>query len=69
MEADPRGTLLCATTTHATGIAPASAQKRYAATTTQVVDGDTVDAQLTGGPRVGVRLIGIDAPEAVDRSR
>lgn len=58
--------LLCVAITHATGAAPAAAQERYAATVTQVVDGDTVDAQLTGGPRVSVRLIGIDAPEAGD---
>jgi endonuclease YncB( thermonuclease family) len=43
---------------------PAWAQERHAATVSEVVDGDTVDAQLTGGPMVRVRLIGIDTPEA-----
>jgi endonuclease YncB( thermonuclease family) len=48
-------------------VAPAAgAQERYAATVSEVVDGDTVDAQLTGGPMLRVRLIGIDAPEAGD---
>lgn len=33
------------------------------ATTTRVVDGDTVEARLADGRAVTVRLIGIDAPE------
>jgi endonuclease YncB( thermonuclease family) len=44
----------------------ASAQERYPATVTDVVDGDTVDAQLSGGPVLRVRLIGIDTPEVGD---
>ena len=36
---------------------------------THVVDGDTVDAQLTDGRVVRVRLIGIDAPETGDCAR
>ena len=43
--------------------APARAQERVAATVTSVVDGDTVRAQLAGGPSLEVQLIGIDTPE------
>jgi endonuclease YncB( thermonuclease family) len=43
--------------------APARAQERLAATVTSVVDGDTVRAQLAGGPSLEVQLIGIDTPE------
>jgi hypothetical protein len=45
------------------GVAPARAQERYAATVTSVVDGDTLNAQVAGGPALEVQLIGIDAPE------
>jgi endonuclease YncB( thermonuclease family) len=45
---------------------PAAAQERHSATVSRVVDGDTVDAQLSGGPELRVRLIGIDTPEAGD---
>jgi micrococcal nuclease len=44
-------------------VAPAAAQDRFPATVTSVVDGDTVDAQVAGGPALRVRLIGIDTPE------
>jgi endonuclease YncB( thermonuclease family) len=47
-------------------VAPAQAQERFPATVTSVVDGDTVDAQVAGGPALEVQLIGIDAPEPVD---
>jgi hypothetical protein len=43
--------------------APARAQERLAATVTSAVDGDTVRAQLPGGPSLEVQLIGIDTPE------
>lgn len=43
--------------------APARAQGRLAATVTSVVEGDTVRAQLAGGPSLEVQLIGIDTPE------
>jgi endonuclease YncB( thermonuclease family) len=42
---------------------PAAAQAPLAATVSHVVDGDTVDAQLSDGRVLRVRLIGIDAPE------
>ena len=46
------------------GIAPtATAQERLPAVVTEVVDGDTVGAQLSDGRTLGVRLIGIDTPE------
>ena len=44
-------------------VAPARAQERFPAAVTSVVDGDTVDAQVSGGPALRVRLIGIDTPE------
>jgi micrococcal nuclease len=44
-------------------VPPAQAQARFPATVTSVVDGDTVDAQVEGGPALRVRLIGIDTPE------
>jgi endonuclease YncB( thermonuclease family) len=44
-------------------VAPAQAQERFAATVTSVIDGDTVEAQVAGGPALRVRLIGIDTPE------
>jgi endonuclease YncB( thermonuclease family) len=44
----------------------AAAQERYAATVVEVVAGDTVDAQLSTGPTLRVRLLGIDAPEVGD---
>jgi hypothetical protein len=37
-------------------VAPAQAQERFPATVTSVVDGDTVDAQVSGGPALRVRL-------------
>jgi endonuclease YncB( thermonuclease family) len=46
--------------------ARAQAQDRFPATVTAVVDGDTVDAQVAGGPALEVQLIGIDAPEPDD---
>jgi endonuclease YncB( thermonuclease family) len=46
--------------------APAQAQERHAATVTSVVDGDTLNAQVAGGPALEVQLIGIDAPEPGD---
>jgi endonuclease YncB( thermonuclease family) len=58
------GVLLCVTAALVWVTPPAWAQERHAATVSEVVDGDTVDAQLTGGPMVRVRLIGIDTPEA-----
>jgi endonuclease YncB( thermonuclease family) len=48
------------------GVAPARAQERYAATVSPVVDGDTVNVQVAGGPALEVQLIGIDAPEPGD---
>ena len=49
------------------GLAPSvQAQERLPATVTAVVDGDTVDAQVTGGPALEVQVIGIDAPEPGD---
>jgi endonuclease YncB( thermonuclease family) len=48
------------------GVAPARAQERYAATVTSVVDGDTLNAQVAGGPALEVQLIGLDAPEPGD---
>jgi endonuclease YncB( thermonuclease family) len=48
------------------GAPGAAAQDRYPATVTDVVDGDTVDAQLASGPTLRVRLIGIDAPDPGD---
>jgi endonuclease YncB( thermonuclease family) len=49
------------------GLAPSvQAQERLPATVTGVVDGDTVDAQVTGGPALAVQVIGIDAPEPGD---
>lgn len=47
-------------------VAPAEAQDSYPATVTSVVDGDTVDAQVAGGPALEVQLIGINAPELGD---
>lgn len=44
----------------------AAAQSRYAATVTAVVDGDTLNAQVRGGPALEVQLIGIDAPERAE---
>jgi endonuclease YncB( thermonuclease family) len=44
-------------------VSPARAQERFPATVTSGVDGDTVDAQVSGGPALRVRLIGIDTPE------
>ena len=43
--------------------APARAQERFSATVSSVVDGDTVRAQIVGGPALEVQLIGIDTPE------
>jgi endonuclease YncB( thermonuclease family) len=43
--------------------ASAAAQERYPATVVEVVDGDTVGAELSSGPTLRVRLLGIDAPE------
>ena len=48
------------------GAAPARAQERHAATVSSVVDGDTLNAQVAGGPPLEVQLIGIDAPERGD---
>jgi endonuclease YncB( thermonuclease family) len=42
---------------------PAAAQERLPATVSNIVDGDTVDAQLSDGRVLRVRLIGIDTPE------
>ena len=48
----------------ALGLAPSvQAQERFPATVTSVVDGDTVNAQVVGGPALEVQLIGIDTPE------
>jgi endonuclease YncB( thermonuclease family) len=44
----------------------AIAQDRHSATVSRVVDGDTVDAQLSDGSVLRVRLIGIDTPEVGD---
>jgi endonuclease YncB( thermonuclease family) len=44
----------------------AVAQERYAASVTNVVEGDIVDAQLAAGPTLRVRLIGVDAPDPGD---
>jgi endonuclease YncB( thermonuclease family) len=44
-------------------VARAQAQERHAATVTSVVDGDTLNAQVAGGPTLEVQFIGIDAPE------
>jgi endonuclease YncB( thermonuclease family) len=44
--------------------APAAAQESHPATVSDVVDGDTLDARLTDGSVLRVRLIGIDTPEA-----
>jgi micrococcal nuclease len=41
----------------------AHAQARHPAVVTHVVDGDTVDARLSDGRNLTVRLIGIDTPE------
>jgi endonuclease YncB( thermonuclease family) len=41
---------------------PAHAQERTPAQVVKVVSGDTVDAQLSSGIVLGVRLVGIDAP-------
>lgn len=49
-----------------TAAPPAAAQERYPATVSHVVDGDTLDAQVSGGPALRVRLIGIDTPEVGD---
>jgi endonuclease YncB( thermonuclease family) len=46
--------------------APAQGQERHAATVTSVVDGDTLNAQVAGGPALEIQLIGIDAPEPGD---
>jgi hypothetical protein len=46
--------------------ARAQAQDRFPATVPAVVDGDTLDAQVTGGPALEVQVIGIDAPEPDD---
>ena len=43
----------------------ANAQTATPATVTRVVDGDTVEAVLTDGRQLTVRLIGIDTPETV----
>jgi endonuclease YncB( thermonuclease family) len=48
------------------GVAPGRAQERDAATVTSVVDGDTLNAQVAGGPALEVQMIGIDAPEPRD---
>jgi endonuclease YncB( thermonuclease family) len=48
------------------GVGPARAQQRFAATVASVVDGDTLNAQVAGGPALDVQLIGIDAPEPGD---
>jgi endonuclease YncB( thermonuclease family) len=48
------------------GVAPARAQERYAASVTSVVDGDTLNAQVAGGPPLELQVIGIDAPESGD---
>ena len=45
--------------------APAAAQQSRPATVSHVVDGDTLDAQLSDGSVVRVRLIGIDTPERI----
>jgi micrococcal nuclease len=42
------------------------ANGRIAANVTRVVDGDTIEAELAGGGKEDVRLIGIDTPETVD---
>jgi endonuclease YncB( thermonuclease family) len=46
-----------------TAAQPAAAQESRPATVSHVVDGDTLDAQLSDGSTVRVRLIGIDTPE------
>jgi endonuclease YncB( thermonuclease family) len=47
-----------------TAAAPSAvAQESHPATVSDVVDGDTLDAQLTDGSVLRVRLIGIDTPE------
>ncbi len=35
----------------------------------RVIDGDTIDVSITGGPATRVRLIGMDTPETVDPNR
>jgi hypothetical protein len=37
--------------------------KKNRARVVKVVDGDTIDVKLRGGPKVRVRLLGIDTPE------
>jgi endonuclease YncB( thermonuclease family) len=48
------------------GVAPARAQERYAATVTSVAGGNSLTAQVDGGPAVESGLIGIDAPSPGD---
>jgi hypothetical protein len=48
------------------GVAPALAQERHAATVSSIVDGDTLNTQVAGGPALEVQVIGIDAPEPGD---
>jgi endonuclease YncB( thermonuclease family) len=63
----PVAILLCVLTALACAAEPpAAAKDRHSATVSRVVDGDTVDAQLSGGPVLRVRLIGIDTPETGD---
>lgn len=52
----------CPCSTDKTG-GDAPAVKRQKARMVRVIDGDTIEADLTPGPRVDVRLIGIDTPE------
>lgn len=47
-------------------VASAHAQEQAPAVVTQVVDGDTLDARLQDGRVIRVRLIGIDAPRALE---
>ena len=49
--------------TFTVGVPTAGAQQPVPAVVTEVVDGDTVDAQLGDGSTLRVRLIGIDTPE------
>ena len=61
-----RRVLALALAAAALGAAPAMAQTPITATVTNVVDGDTLDSQLSNGSVVRVQLIGIDAPEPSD---
>ena len=61
-----RRCLVLAVTAAAICSAPAMAQGPIPATVTHVVDGDTLEVQLSDGTVLPVQLIGIDAPEPDD---